>query len=70
MSTATYDQPVSISATRAMKSVVDSPNWPSNLLWLTIAVLLQSVVVGQIFIFGYGAELIRERAGFPNRKSL
>ena len=69
MSTATYDQPVSISATRAMKSVVDSPNWPSNLLWLTIAVLLQSVVVGQIFIFGYGAELIRERAGFPNRKS-
>ncbi len=69
MSSATYDQPVQVSATRSIKSVMDSPNWPSNLLWLTIAVLLQSFVVGQIFIFGYGAELLHDRAGFPGRKS-
>lgn len=69
MSTAVYDQPVTISASRAMKSVIDSPNWPSNLLWLTIAVLLHSVVVGQIFVFGYGSALLQDRSGFPGRKS-
>ena len=69
MSTANYDQPITCSAGRALKSIFNGPNWTSNLLWLTIAALLQSFVVGSIFLFGYGASLVRARAGLPNRNS-
>ncbi len=60
---------MAVSATRAIKSIFEGPNWPSNLLWLTIAVLLQSFVVGQVFLFGYGVALLQHRAGVPGRKS-
>jgi hypothetical protein len=69
MSTGNFDQPVNCSASRAVKSIFGGPNWISNLLWLTIAVLLQSFVVGSIFLFGYGASLLQARAGLPDRKS-
>lgn len=69
MSSATYDQPLTCSAGRALKSIFNGPNWTSNLLWLTIAALLQSFVVGSIFLFGYGASLLRARAGLPDRNS-
>lgn len=49
----------------AIRSAIDSPNWVGNVLWLTLAVLLGSVFVGQIALFGYGSELIRRRAGLP-----
>ncbi len=64
-----YVQPMKVSATRALRACFEGPNWPSNLLWLTIAVLLQSFVIGQVFLFGYGAELLQHRAGVPGRPS-
>ena len=69
MSDQVYAAPVIVSATRAIKSIFEGPNWPSNLLWLSISVLLQSFVVGQVFLFGYGAALLQDRAGVPGRKS-
>ena len=69
MSDQVYATPVTVSATRAIKSIFEGPNWPSNLLWLSISVLLQSFVVGQVFLFGYGAALLQYRAGVPGRKS-
>ncbi len=69
MSTVNFHQPITCSATRAVKSVFNGPNWTSNLLWLTIAALLQSFVVGSIFMFGYGASLLQARAGLPDRNS-
>jgi hypothetical protein len=69
MSTATYDPPLTCSATRAFKSIFESPNWSSNLLWLTLACILHSLIVGQVFLFGYGAALLHARAGLPDRKN-
>jgi Protein of unknown function (DUF4013) len=69
MNSANYDQPITCSALRAIKSIFNGPNWTSNLLWLTIAALLQSFVVGSIFLFGYGASLLKARAGLPDRNS-
>lgn len=69
MSTASQNLPVTCSATRAFKSIFNSPNWTSNLLWLTIAALLQSFVVGTIFLFGYGSSVLKARAGLPDRNS-
>ena len=69
MSTVNYNSTIVCSASRAIKSVLSGPNWPSNLLWLTISALLQSFVVGQIFLFGYGASLLQARAGLPGRNS-
>ena len=69
MSTVNYDQPITCSASRAIKSIFNGPNWSSNLLWLTIAALLQSFFVGSIFLFGYGASLLKARAGLPDRNS-
>ena len=69
MSSAHYDSHIVCSASRAIKSVFSGPNWPSNLLWLTISALLQSFFVGQIFLFGYGASLLQARAGLPGRNS-
>ena len=50
---------------RAVQSVVSTPQWPMNLLWLTIAVLLQSVFIGQIALLGYAVDLFRARSGRP-----
>lgn len=50
----------------ALRSTIDSPNWLQNVLWLSIAVLLNSVFIGQIAIFGYGAELLHRRGGHPD----
>lgn len=69
MSIAGYDQPITCSPLRAIKSIFNGPNWPSNLLWLTLAALLQSFVVGSIFLLGYGASLLRARAGLPDQAS-
>jgi Protein of unknown function (DUF4013) len=69
MSSINYDQPLTCSASRAIKSIFDGPNWSSNLLWLTIAALLQSFFVGSIFILGYGSSLLQSRVGLPGRKS-
>ncbi|GAB5404710.1 MAG: hypothetical protein Aurels2KO_29410 [Aureliella sp.] len=51
----------------AIRSTIDSPNWGQNLLWLSIAVLLQSVFVGQIALLGWGSEVIERRSGLPGR---
>lgn len=69
MSNVNYTYPITCSASRAIKSIFNGPNWTSNLLWLTIAALLQSFVVGSIFLFGYGASLLNARAGLPDRNS-
>ncbi len=69
MSAGNFDQPVTCSAGRAFSSMFASPNWTSNLLWLTIAALLQSFVVGSIFMLGYGANVVQSRAGLPGRNS-
>lgn len=69
MSTASYDQPITCSPIRALKSFFNSPNWVMNLLWLTLAALLQSFVVGSVFLFGYGTSLLKARAGLPDRDS-
>lgn len=65
MSTVNFEQPMVCSAARAIKSIFNGRNWTSNLLWLTIAALLQSVIVGPILMFGYGASLLQARAGLP-----
>ncbi len=51
--------------TAAFGSVFQSPNWGINVLWLTIAALAQSVFVGQIGLFGWGAEQLSARSGRP-----
>ncbi len=48
---------------RAFTYVFDSPKWMPNLLWLTLAALTQNMVVGAIFLLGYGTELIRFQSG-------
>lgn len=53
------------SATDAFKAIIETPNWVGNLLWLTIAGVASSILVGQIAAFGYGVELLRRRAGRP-----
>lgn len=53
----------------AIRSVIDSPNWGANVLWLSLGVLLQSVFIGQIGIFGWGSEVIQDRAGLPGRRT-
>ncbi|MCA9131161.1 MAG: hypothetical protein KDB22_28955 [Planctomycetales bacterium] len=55
---------------RALRSSIDSPNWGNNLLWLTIAALLNALFIGQIGLFGYGAELIAKRAGLPGKPTV
>ena len=69
MNTVNYDRPMVCSVSRAIKSIFNGPNWTANLLWLTIATLLQSFAVGSIFLFGYGASLLQARAGSPGRTS-
>ncbi len=48
---------------RAFLFILDSPKWPQNLLWLSLAALTQNMVIGTIFLFGYGAEMMRARVG-------
>lgn len=50
---------------RALKAPISSPNWLMNLVWLTVAALLNSVFIGQIALLGYGSEALRARAGRP-----
>ncbi len=52
---------------RALQAIIQSPAGVMNIVWLSLAILLQSVFIGQIAVFGYGAELIRARAGRPER---
>lgn len=68
--TATLDVPLKSSPLRALRSVFETPNWPTNLLWLTIAMLLNGLFIGQIGLFGYGAELLEKRAGRPGMPTL
>lgn len=65
MSSAFNPSPLRTDPLRAFTFLFLSPNWPNNLLWLTLATLLQQFVVGSIFTLGYGSELIRNRAGHP-----
>ncbi len=58
---------MSISVTRALKSVFKSPNWLINVMWLCLALLLNSIVIGNIFIYGYGSQIIKARGGRPER---
>ncbi len=51
----------------AIRSTIDSPNWGQNLLWLSIAVLLQGIFIGQIALLGWGSEVIERRSGLPGR---
>lgn len=69
MSTANYGPSITVSVSRAIKSIFNGPNWASNLLWLTLAAVLQSFVIGSVFMFGYGACLLKARAGLPGRDS-
>jgi hypothetical protein len=57
------------SAIRAVHAAVESPNWQMNLVWLSLAALLQHFIVGAVFAFGYGAEVIQSRAGLPGRRN-
>ncbi len=67
MNTTADSEPFKCSPLRAMQSVTEGPNWAMNLLWLSLAVLLQQFIVGSIFAFGYGSEIIQARAGHPSR---
>ncbi len=49
----------------AIKRVFDTPNWVSNLVWLTVASLTANFFIGQIALLGYGSELIKNRIGLP-----
>lgn len=50
---------------RAIQNVISTPNWVGNVLWLSLAALASSIFIGYIGVFGYGAELIKRRAGRP-----
>lgn len=52
---------------RAIKAPFESPNWPTNLLWLTLAAVTNGIFVGQIGLLGWGTELLKQRAGLPGR---
>ena len=67
MSATLQQEPFKCSPWRAIQSVTEGPNWPTNLMWLSLAVLLQQFIVGSIFAFGYGAEIVQARSGFPGR---
>lgn len=51
----------------AIRSVIDSPDWGTNVLWLSLGVLLQGVFIGHIAVLGWGSELIQNRTGLPGR---
>ena len=50
----------------AFKSVLESPNWVANLLWLSLAAMTSAILVGQIALLGYGSEILERRAGRPD----
>lgn len=58
------------SVIRAFQDVVSTPNWVANVLWLSLAALASSVFIGQIGLFGYGAELLQRRSGRPENPSV
>lgn len=58
------------SPTQAFQAVLQTPNWVANVLWLSLGVLASSVLIGQIAIFGYGAELLERRAGRPENPNV
>lgn len=57
--------PFRSSASKAFKAVLETPNWVANLLWLSLAAMLSSVLIGQIAIMGYGTEILERRSGRP-----
>lgn len=57
--------PFKSSPVQAIRSVISSPNWGNNVLWLSIASLTSGFFVGQIGLFGYGTDLLKARAGRP-----
>jgi Protein of unknown function (DUF4013) len=63
MSSAYDQQSFKISPVRAINAVFQSPNWMVNVMWLCLGVLLS--IIGNIFIFGYGSQVMQSRAGRP-----
>ncbi len=55
---------------RAIQSIVSTPNWVANVLWLSLAALSSSFFIGYLGVYGYGAELIRRRAGRPENPNV
>jgi hypothetical protein len=53
------------SAFRAYQKVFESSNWFMNVVWLSVAVLAHAVYVGQIALFGWGADQLEMRSGRP-----
>ena len=52
-----------------MTSTLQSEAWGQNVLWLSIAALLNGIFVGQIGLLGWGTDVIRARAGLPGNKT-
>lgn len=62
--------PFESSALRAIQSVIASPNWLGNVLWLSLAALAGSVFIGHIALLGFGAEVLERRAGRPESSAV
>ncbi len=54
----------------AFRSVISSPNAVGNVLWLTLAALANTIIVGQIGLFGYGTEVLQQRGGHPSNSGV
>lgn len=59
-----YDQPIaSFDYGRVFTAPFKSPNWGMNILWSIGCVILSSVIVGTLVLFGYMAEVATARTG-------
>jgi hypothetical protein len=51
---------------RILSFVFESPNWLMNIVWSALCVLLSGVVVGQLVMNGYQAQILIASIQFPN----
>lgn len=61
-----YEQLARSSASRAFIAFWSSRDWTTNWMLLTVAAIAQYFVVGQIFVLGYGVEVLRRRSGLSD----
>jgi hypothetical protein len=59
----------SSSAPRAFQSLFQSPNWLMNVVWLTVAALTNGLIIGQIMLLGWAAEMLALRTGRAGRRA-
>ncbi len=59
-----YYQPIaSFDLSRMLTAPFKSPNWLMNLLWMFVCQLASFIVVGNLVLFGYLAEVAESRSG-------